>query len=93
MGHIPFRDSKMTRILQSSLSGDAKITVICTLSPAMVNFKESLNTLKFARNVKKVVTRASKNAVMDDKALFQKYKHEIEDLKQKLTLTNTSYKT
>ncbi len=59
----------------------------------MVNFKESLNTLKFARNVKKVVTRASKNAVMDDKALFQKYKHEIEDLKQKLTLTNTSYKT
>lgn len=93
IGHIPFRDSKLTRILQSSLSGDAKITVICTLSPAMVNFEESLNTLKFARNVKKVVTRASKNAVMDDKALLQKYKQEIEDLKQKLTLTNTSFET
>jgi hypothetical protein len=93
MGHIPFQDSKLTRILQLSLLGNAKIPVICTLSPAMVTFEESLNTLKFALNVKKVVTRASKNAVMDNKALLQKYKQEIEDLKQKLTLTNTSYET
>lgn len=62
-GHIPYRDSKLTRILQSSLSGNARISVICTMSPSALAMEESHNTLKFASRVKKVVTRAGTNAV------------------------------
>ncbi|KAJ3280331.1 hypothetical protein HK104_000746, partial [Borealophlyctis nickersoniae] len=87
--HVPYRDSKLTRILQSSLSGNARICVICTISPAASNHEETLNTLKFAARVKKVVIRATANKVMDDKAMIQKYKQEIEELRQKLIETNS----
>ncbi|RUP49421.1 P-loop containing nucleoside triphosphate hydrolase protein [Jimgerdemannia flammicorona] len=87
-GHIPYRDSKLTRILQSSLSGNARISVICTMSPSALAMEESHNTLKFAARVKKVVTRAGTNAIMDDKALLQKYRVEIAELKTKLMHTN-----
>jgi hypothetical protein len=61
--HIPFRDSKLTRILQPSLSGNAKVAVICTVSPVLTNMEESINTLKFAERVKLVVTAAKANEV------------------------------
>ncbi|KFH73551.1 hypothetical protein MVEG_00767 [Podila verticillata NRRL 6337] len=85
--HIPYRDSKLTRILQSSLSGNARVSVICTISPSFVNVEESHNTLKFAARVKKVVTKAHTNQVLDDKALLEKYRREIGELKAQLLLT------
>ncbi|CAG8519957.1 3421_t:CDS:10 [Diversispora eburnea] len=88
IGYIPYRDSKLTRILQNSLSGNAKVAVICTISPSIINLEESNNTLKFAARVKKVVTRAHTNEIVDDKALLQKYRLEIEELKAKLEKTN-----
>ncbi|KAF9941595.1 hypothetical protein BGZ65_002574 [Modicella reniformis] len=88
--HIPYRDSKLTRILQSSLNGSARVSVICTISPSVVNVEESHNTLKFAARVKKVVTKAQTNQVMDDKALLEKYRREISELKAQLTVTATS---
>ncbi|KAJ1976618.1 Kinesin-like protein kip2 [Dimargaris xerosporica] len=86
--HIPFRDSKLTRILQSSLSGHARVSVICTVSPAQINYEESINTLKFAARVKRVTTRAETYQVRDDKALLQKYRLEILELKNKLMQVN-----
>ncbi|KXS19741.1 kinesin-domain-containing protein [Gonapodya prolifera JEL478] len=86
--HIPYRDSKLTRILQSSLSGNAKISVICTVSPVINNLEESHNTLKFAARVKNIRTRAEMNQIMDDKALLQKYRQEIQELRGKLTEMN-----
>ncbi|CAO3592302.1 unnamed protein product [Absidia cylindrospora] len=83
-GHIPYRDSKLTRILQTSLSGQAKVVVICTISPYVLAVDESINTLKFATRVKKIVLSAKNDAVMDDKALLQQYRGEIGDLKLKL---------
>ncbi|KAF9324924.1 NADH-ubiquinone oxidoreductase chain 1 [Podila minutissima] len=88
--HIPYRDSKLTRILQSSLSGNARVSVICTISPSFVNVEESHNTLKFAARVKKVVTKAHTNQVLDDKALLEKYRREIGELKAQLLLTASS---
>ncbi|KAF8939321.1 hypothetical protein BGZ58_010032 [Dissophora ornata] len=85
--HIPYRDSKLTRILQSSLSGNARVSVICTISPSFLNVDESHNTLKFAARVKKIVTKAHTNQVMDDKALLEKYRREIGELKAQLLLT------
>ncbi|KAI8815166.1 P-loop containing nucleoside triphosphate hydrolase protein, partial [Cladochytrium replicatum] len=83
-GHIPFRDSKLTRILQPSLSGNANIAVVCTVSPAAGNYDETLNTLKFAARVKKVTVNAKANQVLDDKALLQKYRNEIMQLKSQM---------
>ncbi|KAI8335116.1 P-loop containing nucleoside triphosphate hydrolase protein [Chlamydoabsidia padenii] len=88
VGHIPYRDSKLTRILQPSLSGHAKVVVICTISPYILAVDESINTLKFATRVKKIVLSAKNNAVMDDKALLQQYRGEIMDLKSKLETAN-----
>ncbi|KAF9918783.1 hypothetical protein FBU30_011274 [Linnemannia zychae] len=85
--HIPYRDSKLTRILQSSLNGNARVSVICTISPSYLNVEESNNTLKFAARVKKIVTKAQTNQVMDDKALLEKYRREISELKAQLMLT------
>ncbi|KAJ3183869.1 NADH-ubiquinone oxidoreductase chain 1 [Geranomyces variabilis] len=86
--HIPYRDSKLTRILQSSLSGNARISVICTISPAGPNVEETQNTLKFASRVKKVTVHASANKIVDEKALLQKYKQEIDELRSQLSTTN-----
>ncbi|KAF9114140.1 hypothetical protein BGX27_011568 [Mortierella sp. AM989] len=85
--HIPYRDSKLTRILQSSLSGNARVSVICTISPSFMNVEESHNTLKFAARVKKIVTKAHTNQVMDDKALLEKYRREISELRAQLLFT------
>ncbi|KAH0969441.1 hypothetical protein GBA52_028709 [Prunus armeniaca] len=48
-GHVPYRDSKLTRILQSSLGGNARTAIICTMSPAHSHVEQSRNTLLFAR--------------------------------------------
>jgi len=53
--HVPYRDSKLTRILQDSLGGNSRTSMIACVSPAEINFEETLNTLKYAsraRNIK-----------------------------------------
>lgn len=52
--HIPYRDSKLTRLLAPSLSGQSLTVVICTVSPASVNFYQTLSTLRFAACSRKV---------------------------------------
>ncbi|PRP77553.1 kinesin family member 11 [Planoprotostelium fungivorum] len=82
--HIPYRDSKLTRILQNSLGGNAKIAVICTISLCLLNFEETNSTLKFASRAKKMKNTVTLNEVMDDKTLIRKYQNEILELKKKL---------
>ncbi|KAG0374803.1 hypothetical protein BGX24_009912 [Mortierella sp. AD032] len=66
-------------------------TVIAKLTdekgPSFLNVEESHNTLKFAARVKKIITRAHTNQVMDDKALLEKYRREITELKAQLIFT------
>lgn len=53
--HIPYRDSKLTRILQDSLGGNSRTSMIACCSPAESSYEETLNTLKYAsraRNIK-----------------------------------------
>ncbi len=52
--HVPFRNSKLTRMLQPSLSGNARISVICTINPDISAIAESTSTLLFARRIKGV---------------------------------------
>lgn len=62
-GHIPYRDSKLTRILQHSLGGNARTAIICTLSPALSHAEQSRNTLYFATRAKEVTNNAQVNMV------------------------------
>ncbi|EIW67645.1 hypothetical protein TREMEDRAFT_33548, partial [Tremella mesenterica DSM 1558] len=79
--HVPYRDSKLTRLLQPSLSGDALISVICTISPSSLNVAESMSTLAFAQGLKRVVLRAEKKELADPQALIQQYQNEIAELR------------
>ncbi|RCV14580.1 hypothetical protein SETIT_2G437300v2 [Setaria italica] len=83
-GHIPYRDSKLTRILQSSLGGNARTAIICTMSPAQCHIEQSRNTLLFANCAKNVVTNAQVNAVMSDKVLVKHLQRELARLENEL---------
>lgn len=50
--HVPYRDSKLTFLLQDSLGGNSKTTIIATISPSSCNALETLSTLKFAQRAK-----------------------------------------
>ncbi|XP_039775956.1 kinesin-like protein KIN-7D, chloroplastic isoform X1 [Panicum virgatum] len=82
--HVPYRDSKLTRLLQSSLSGQGRVSLICTVTPASSNSEETHNTLKFAHRAKRIEIQASQNKIIDEKSLIKKYQTEIRRLKEEL---------
>ena len=59
--HIPYRDSKLTRLLQESLGGNYKTTILIALSPCFRHFDESINTIKFAQRAKSIKNKVSIN--------------------------------
>ncbi|XP_047163207.1 kinesin-like protein KIN-7K, chloroplastic [Vigna umbellata] len=82
--HIPYRDSKLTRVLQSSLSGHGRVSLVCTVTPSSSSTEETHNTLKFAHRAKYIEIRASQNKIIDEKSLIKKYQQEIQCLKEEL---------
>lgn len=82
--HIPYRDSKLTRLLQPSLGGNARVCIICNVSPAAANVEESHNTLKFGSRAKTIQQHASITEIADEKTLLRSYREEIEELKRQL---------
>jgi centromeric protein E len=77
--HINFRDSKLTRILQPSLSGNARMAVICCATPSELYLEETRSTLQFASRAKLVKTRAQVNEVLDDRSLIKKLQRELKE--------------
>ena len=59
--HIPYRDSKLTRVLQESLGGNSKTSLIITCSPAKFNLEETISTLKFGARAKKIKNKPKVN--------------------------------
>eukprot|EP00201_Polytomella_parva_P018498 CAMPEP_0175057860 /NCGR_PEP_ID=MMETSP0052_2-20121109/11500_1 /TAXON_ID=51329 ORGANISM="Polytomella parva, Strain SAG 63-3" /NCGR_SAMPLE_ID=MMETSP0052_2 /ASSEMBLY_ACC=CAM_ASM_000194 /LENGTH=403 /DNA_ID=CAMNT_0016323123 /DNA_START=109 /DNA_END=1316 /DNA_ORIENTATION=- len=86
-GHIPYRDSKLTRILQPSLGGNAKTAIICAMTPALMHVEESHSTLRFACQAKSVKNQAVVNVVLSAAALQRKQANEIEELRKQLRET------
>lgn len=82
--HIPYRDSKLTRILQTALGGNALTAIICTVTPAVMHQEETVSTLNFAKRAKNIKNKPIVNEVMDDATLMRKYKEEIHTLKKQL---------
>ena len=65
-GHVPYRDSKLTRILKCSLGGNSKTLLVVHISPAEDSASESVSTLLFAQRAKKVVNNAKINEYIDN---------------------------
>ncbi|KAJ3680097.1 hypothetical protein LUZ60_016375 [Juncus effusus] len=82
--HIPYRESKLTRILQPCLGGNARTAIVCTLSPARAHAEQSRNTLLFASCAKEVLTNAQVNVVVSDKALVKQLRMELARLEGEL---------
>lgn len=89
-GHINFRDSKLTRILQPCLGGNSRTAIICTLSPARSHVELTRNTLLFACCAKEVTTKARINVVMSDKALLKQLQRELARLETELRTPATA---
>ncbi|KAJ6699064.1 KINESIN-LIKE PROTEIN KIN-7B [Salix purpurea] len=83
-GHVPYRDSKLTRILQPSLGGNARTAIICTMSPALSHVEQTRNTLSFATSAKEVTNNAQINMVVSDKKLVKHLQKEVERLEAEL---------
>ncbi|OLL26214.1 Kinesin-like protein tea2 [Neolecta irregularis DAH-3] len=94
--HIPFRDSKLTRLLQYSLSGNGLISVLATMSDSPPSVTESFNTLKFASRIKYIPTKhLEKDEQHFDSSQFsmenQLLKNKIEQLEQTLELERQQF--
>ena len=85
--HISFRESKITRLLQDSLGGNTRTTLIAAVSPIVDHSEETISTLKFADRAKKIMTKVSANTISaQDDALVTKLQKEIQHLKEILNL-------
>ncbi|KZV54523.1 kinesin-related protein 11 [Dorcoceras hygrometricum] len=82
--HIPYRDSKLTRILQPALGGNAKTSIICTVAPEQAHIEETKGTLQFASRAKRITNCVQVNEILTDAALLKRQKLEIEELRKKL---------
>lgn len=78
--HIPYRDSKLTRLLQDSLGGNSKTIMVATIGPASYNYEESLTTLRYANRAKNIKNRPKINEDPKD-AMLRQFQDEIERLK------------
>ncbi|KAG4934004.1 hypothetical protein JHK87_048006 [Glycine soja] len=82
--HVPYRDSKLTRILQPSLGGNARTAIICNITLAQIHTDETKSSLQFASRALRVTNCAQVNEILTDAALLKRQKKEIEDLRAKL---------
>jgi kinesin family protein 3/17 len=86
--HIPYRDSKITRLLEDSLGGNCITTMMAMVSPALEAFGESLSSLKFANRAKNIRNEPIINEDVDQKALLRKYEFELLKLRTELDERN-----
>ncbi|RDL31163.1 Kinesin-domain-containing protein [Venustampulla echinocandica] len=85
--HIPYRESKLTRLLQDSLGGRTKTCIIATVSPAKSNLEETISTLDYAFRAKNIRNKPQVNQMINKKTLLKEFTWEIEKLKSELIAT------
>lgn len=81
--HVPYRDSKLTRLLQDSLGGNSKTVMIATIGPASCNYEETVTTLRYANRAKNIKNKPRINEDPKD-ALLREFQEEIARLKAQL---------
>ncbi|XP_042515640.1 kinesin-like protein KIN-7O isoform X2 [Macadamia integrifolia] len=90
-GHVPYRDSKLTRILQPALGGNANTAIICNITLAQVHSDETKSSLQFASRALRVTNCARVNEILTDAALLKRQKKEIEGLRAKLQESHSEH--
>ncbi|XP_034098083.1 kinesin-like protein KIF15 isoform X3 [Drosophila albomicans] len=80
--YVSYRDSKLTRILQASLGGNAFTSIICTIRPSIM--EESQSTLNFAMRAKKIHLKPQLNEIVSDATMMKRLEREIKLLKDRL---------
>ena len=85
--HIPYRESKLTRLLQDSLGGRTKTCIIATVSPAKSNLEETISTLDYAFRAKNIRNKPQINPLLNKEMLLREFTAEIEKLKSELIAT------
>ncbi|KAG0177467.1 kinesin motor protein cin8 [Apophysomyces sp. BC1034] len=83
--HVPYRESKLTRILKDSLGGRTKTCIIATVSVAKMNQEEIVSTLDYASRAKNIKNKPQANEQLSPKLLLQEYEMTIERLKADIT--------
>lgn len=87
---MPYRDSKLTRLLKDSLGGNCKTVMIVTVAPAAAQFEETVNTLKYANRAKNIKTTPIENKklvelhIAEYKSIITDLRQEVDHLKTKL---------
>uniref|UniRef100_A0A8C7J9C3 Kinesin-like protein n=1 Tax=Oncorhynchus kisutch TaxID=8019 RepID=A0A8C7J9C3_ONCKI len=81
--HVPYRNSKLTRLLQDSLGGNSKTMMCANIGPADYNYDETISTLRYANRAKNIKNKARINEDPKD-ALLRQFQKEIEELRKKL---------
>ena len=81
---VPYRNSKLTRLLQPSLGGNSRTVIIGTIAVSEAHAEETSHTLRFAARAKKIVNYVQVNEVAGDNALIERYRREIQELHQQL---------
>lgn len=90
VSHVPFRDSKLTRILKDSLGGNCRTVMIANISPSSMSYEDTYNTLKYANRAKDIKTAVTRNVVNVDfhvtryKKLVEELQAEVAQLRGKL---------
>ncbi|KAL1313921.1 hypothetical protein HN51_040690 [Arachis hypogaea] len=87
LGHVPYRDSKLTRLLRDSLGGRTKTCIIATVSPAVHCLEETLSTLDYAHRAKHIKNKPEVNQKMMKSTLIKDLYGEIERLKAEVYAT------
>mmetsp|Transcript_20312 Transcript_20312/g.72302 ORF Transcript_20312/g.72302 Transcript_20312/m.72302 type:complete len:1002 (+) Transcript_20312:38-3043(+) len=82
--YVPYRDSKLTRLLQESLGGRAKTTLIATVSPGRDAVEETLSTLQYALRARSIQNKPEQRASFRGKALLKAHSHEVDELQRML---------
>lgn len=82
--HVPFRESKLTRLLQDSLGGRTLTSIIATISPCHADLEDTISTLDYAQRAKKITNKPEVNQKVTLKAVLRDYQDEIEKLRRDL---------
>jgi len=88
--HIPYRNSKLTKLLADSLGGNTKTVMLTAISPAEYNFDETLSSLRYANRAKNIKNKPRVNEDPKD-AMLRQYQDEINKLKELLAQQNIDY--
>ena len=87
-GYIPWRDSKLTRLLQEPLIGNSRIVMIATVSPSIDSFDETMFTLQYAHKAKGVKVTLKKNVLEPEIPRINKFDEYIQNLKDEIEIIN-----